>query len=130
LRFDGYFDQYERPVITVYVTFPALHKEGNVGFLVDTGADTTALNSDDTTTLGIDVSGLRVIGRASGVGQTDRLDIGAIGALVFTSTTSSQRTLVLPRSDVLRDVEYSLLGRDIIRQFKLYVNSTTVHLED
>lgn len=127
MRFSGHLDKDGRPFITLYVNFPVRHAEGNVDFLVDTGSDSTALNSADAFTLGL--RNLTYIGPSEGVGTTDAYDVGARGYVVFTDTAGKTTALWLPMSIVLKDVRYSLLGRDIIQQFKMHFDNASVFLE-
>ena len=130
MRFTGQFDRFNRPVITVYILFPSIHAEGNIDFLVDTGADGTTLNLQDATAIGIDVSSLIQNGQSRGVGVAPKFPVETAGTLLFTADDGSTKLPVShPSVIVLKNVSYSLLGRDVMRLFKLYMNKSSVYLE-
>jgi hypothetical protein len=130
LRFHGYIGEKGRPFLTIYTRFPFIHAQGDVDFLIDTGSDSTTLNTADAKSIGIDLKKLTYLGTASGVGETARLGIGSQGTLWFFDATGNSRREVLPKNEVLNNVDYSLLGRDIMTKFKLYFDNTTVYLDE
>lgn len=127
----GYFDGppgRRRPFVTATLTIPALTLAGEVHFLVDTGADSTLLAPRDATVLGIDPSRLAPGPPGVGVGgrtPTTSADafitldgltlVTTIRLLVPTSTRQHQALASIP----------SLLGRDVLRRFALFVEERT-----
>ena len=128
----GYLDSLGRPFITIYVLFPAMRNEGNIDFLIDTGSDSTVLSGADATLLGVDVSRLTTVGTTHGIEGMDvpKLGIPAEGILILTADDSQMKELLLPRSQVIQNLPLSLLGRDIIQQFHLFFDSSSVYLTD
>jgi hypothetical protein len=130
LRFIGYLDNLGRPFITIYVIFPTLKNEGNVDFLIDTGSDSTVLSGADANLLGIETSALAPVAYTRGIEGTDvpKLGIPATGTLILTADDTKTKELLLPQSEVIQNLALSLLGRDVIQQFKLYLDQRSTYL--
>ena len=104
--------------------FPAFVRDLEVALLVDTGADRTILGPLDTRRLGIDLSTLPAGRPSTGVGgQSQTRTTGAILKLesvsmeltILDSPLGSEPSLAIP----------SLLGRDILSRFALFIEERT-----
>lgn len=113
------------------VYFPRLQVSGSVSFLVDTGADSSALHTGDVRRLQIDVSKLKNPTKLNGIGGTavyyqedvllvfvePKLAVHAY-RLVLEVAHPTQRTLRLP----------SILGRDVIDRWRMTYDPSTANL--
>lgn len=94
-----------------------------VEFLVDTGADSTLLAPADLIFLGVDQRGLAATGLSTGIGGTIRTaTVDIILWLDQRALTASARVLLPGRlqQHALARIP-SLLGRDILREFALFM---------
>lgn len=118
-----------RPVIDAVFQFPTVTgRSFRVRLLVDTGADRTVLAPLDAMRLqrdfGVDISGLAVGIPSTGVGgQWGTRTIEAVLTL-DTVATSLVLTILEPQT-VRASAIPSLLGRDIISHFALFVEERT-----
>ena len=121
----GYFDLVGatlRPFIRCDISFPDYPDiaPAPIEFVVDTGADMTALSPDDAAGLGIQVAAL-------GFGQR----IGGVGSAFSTRVVESQITFQdfsTPHLLHIPEVSHpmpSLLGRDFMRGFALFMEERT-----
>ena len=121
-----------RPYVEGKISLLDFNISGGISFLVDTGADRTLLMPDDWRLLGLDYSVL-----------TDAIDIGGIGGSVTFLTTIATIAFAIPGKTVYiyaveiacapDDQDYrrypSLLGRDILDQWKMIYNPFQKTLE-
>jgi hypothetical protein len=117
-----------RPFITVHLTIPSQNISGDVNFLVDTGADSTVLAPTDSLFLGIDTTSLEQGVPSRGIGgTTPTVNTHAILTLNNRSFNIPLHILA-PRTrrqqQALRTIP-SLLGRDILLNFALFVEERT-----
>ncbi len=121
----GYFSTIgatRRPFL--YCDFEILGDPGvgpvGIEFLVDTGADRTLLSPIDAENIGLDVSKLKVGRRSIGVG-------GEMSTRVLESrlTTQGYSTLLTLHVPEARLPIPSLLGRDFIAHFGLFIEERT-----
>jgi hypothetical protein len=113
----------KRPYVYGYVTIPSLQVEGDVEFLVDTGADTTLLAPYDALALGIDVTRLPPGLPTRGVGGTAPTATVQATLILDSSTFSLTLRILAPQGRQQQHaLAYipSLLGRDIISHFALF----------
>ena len=119
---------YRRPYITARVALPAQSITGEVPFLVDTGADTTLLAPTDALRLGIDVAALPRGVSTTGVGGTTPTAIAAmtitLGTAPYTLTARILRPATPAQRRTLSRIP-SLLGRDILAHFALFLEDAT-----
>ena len=57
-----------------------------------------------------------------------KLGIKANGVLVLTDDKKKALSIALPQSEIIQSLAYSLLGRDILQQFRLYLDKRSVFL--
>jgi predicted aspartyl protease len=124
-RFEGLR---RRPFVTAHLSIPAQNISGQVSFLVDTGADSIVLAPADALFLGIDTTALQQGVPSIGVGgPTATVNTAAILTLNNRVFNVLLRILA-PRSrqqqQALRTIP-SLLGRDILSHFALFVEEHT-----
>jgi hypothetical protein len=127
----GYFEPdrpRKRPFVEARLDIPDLSISANLAFMVDTGADVTTLGTVDTLFLNIDRNRLPPSGRMVGVGgriatahinaslafEDLRLPI-LLRILTPWSRRQQQAVLGLP----------SVLGRDVLRHFALFMEERT-----
>ena len=117
-----------RPFVTARLSVPSLGTVGDVRLLIDTGADSTVLAPADALFLGVDVDSLPPGPPSTGVGGTMRtayaeatVDLDGlmldVRLRILAPTTAAQRR-ALARIP-------SLLGRDVLSQFALFVEERT-----
>jgi predicted aspartyl protease len=124
-RFEGLR---RRPFVTAHLSIPSQNISGQVSFLVDTGADSIVLAPADALFLGIDTAALQQGAPSIGVGgPTTTVNTAAILTLNNRVFNILLRILA-PRSrqqqQALRTIP-SLLGRDILSHFALFVEERT-----
>ncbi len=120
-----------RPFVVAHLTIPTLALVGTVHFLVDTGADSTVLAPRDATALRIDVSRLPAGPLSIGVGgRTPTASAAASLTLDARTFTTTLRILAPTRREQHRALGTipSLLGRDILRHFALFLEERTERL--
>ena len=111
-----------RPYIEGRVYFPRFDLEGDVSFLVDTGADASLLNPVDVVRIGVDVDLLEGSAESVGLG-------GAIQCFVepaWVIFTATEGTIYVYHSDIeiapihmdMLDL-LSLVGPDILDQWRM-----------
>jgi predicted aspartyl protease len=121
----GYFsaDQRRRPFVSASLQFPTHdNRELAVQFLVDTGADRTLLAPLDAARLGLDLDSLEPGVPSTGVGG--RTETRTVPAILSMDGVSIDVTLTLLASkSQLREFPIpSLLGRDVLSRFALFID--------
>ncbi|MBI3327240.1 MAG: retropepsin-like domain-containing protein [Nitrospinae bacterium] len=117
-----------RPFVLAHLTLPAFGLAGPVHFLVDTGADSTLLAPRDALTFGVDLSRLSPDTPSTGVGgRTPTVSTAAQLILEVHPFTIPLRILAPTgrRQQHLLSTIPSLLGRDILSHFALFVEQRT-----
>ncbi len=115
-----------RPFVRGTLEFPAFVRDLEVALLVDTGADRTILGPLDTRRLGIDLSTLPAGRPSTGVGgQSQTRTTGAILKLESFSTALELTILDSPPGSQPSLAIPSLLGRDILSRFALFIEERT-----
>ena len=127
----GYFGGYperRRPFVVANLSLPTIGIDGTVHFLVDTGADSTLLAPRDVISLGLDVGHLPQDTPTTGVGGRTATR-SAEAALTLDAITLTIRLRILspasPRQQQALSVIPSLLGRDILSHFALFLEERT-----
>jgi len=134
--------EFYRPYVSVEISFPELRVTDYIWFLVDTGADKTAISEKDVLRLGIDYNKLQ---------KADK-DLGGIGGSVDTYETEAVIKLSKDHVDrinvlvmknkipdeiqgeergkwkILHQKIPSLLGRDILDEFGVFIHRKTNRL--
>ncbi len=114
-----------RPFVQARFDFPSLNRSLEVPLLVDTGADRTIIAPLDANRLGLDLSTLSMGQPSTGVGG--QMNTRLVEALVTLDDFSTTLTLTilepLPERRALPIP--SLLGRDIISRFALFIEERT-----
>lgn len=114
------------PYIEARISFSRLRVRGLVSFLVDTGADGTVLMPVDSKKLGIDFRSLRHPTKSDGIGGVAK-GFNEIGLLSFSDRRYiySYRLQIEISEPTPHNHRFpSLLGRDIIDQWRLVMNSS------
>lgn len=120
-----------RPYIEGRIYLPRLNVRSNISFLVDTGADRSLLMPLDGTRMGLDYNQLAGNQEAVGIGGVSRHFVEP--ALVVFSEAGkylyiySINLTISSSNTSLMDVP-SLLGRDILDQWKMTYNPTKKEL--
>jgi predicted aspartyl protease len=100
--------------------------------VVDTGAFTTSISSKDARTIGLDFSTLERDNDAFGIGGTLESYFLKGISLAFRDTKSSFHVENLPTINALKgtpDMVPSLLGLDVLKNYKVYFDSKGVIIE-
>lgn len=134
MRIQGRWGRYDAPYVAVHLICEELSISKEVEFLIDTGASATNILDNDAIRLRIDHSKLRKAGtNAMGIGGEVTTYILPQAKLVF-KEEEGPHELLLDRIFVLEhEVEDpgtreriknipSLLGRDVINRFKLFLD--------
>ena len=112
----GFFSRNGRPYIFGTVTLPRLRVSTTVPFLLDTGADSSCLHSEDTSNLAVPESSLRNRSSVGGIGGTS-IYYREPATVTFVNgpfnTAAYDIDLDLSYSDETIGLP-SLLGRDIL----------------
>ena len=123
----GFFDEVGRPRVEARVGFTGLNQGGEIRFVVDTGADRTLIGYDDAIRLGVDYAryrpedGVRALGVASSLRTYDEEE----GWLVLRSVDDGEHAFGVALSVAEKNPDGwvpSLLGRDILDRFDLFVS--------
>lgn len=111
-----------QPYVEGFVVFPRLGVMGSVRFLVDTGADRTALMPDDCDYIGVSYETLHAEARSVGVGGAMRhfneptvIMFDEPGRRVF---QYENRTIIAEPNPQTKNLP-SLLGRDILDRWRM-----------
>ena len=117
------------PYVTGFVDIPAAGVDGMpVEFLIDTGADRSIIGSSDASRMvenfGVDFANLRDGPRSRGIGGTVATKTAEVG-LKFDDFLKNMRIEILEPPPDARFAIPSLLGRDILSQFALFVEERT-----
>ena len=130
----GYFSPTEnipnpRPYLTGSIDIPAVGLvEMRVDFLIDTGADRSIIGSFDAARMvgdfGVDLTDLQDGPRGRGIGGTVATKTAEV-ALTFGDFSQSMRMEILEPPPDARFAIPSLLGRDILSNFALFVEERT-----
>ncbi len=118
-----------RPYLTGSIDVPAIGVVGmRVDFLIDTGADRTIIGSSDASRMvdefGVDMADLQDGPRGRGVGGTVPTKTAGV-ALRFDDFSKNMRMEILEPPPDARFAIPSLLGRDVLSQFALFVEERT-----
>ena len=122
----GFFDGVGRPRVEARVGFTGLNLGGEIRFVVDTGADTTLIGYDDAIRLGVHYGhyrpedSVRTLGIAGSLRTYDEE-----GWLVLRSVDDGEHTFGVALSVAEENPDGwvpSLLGRDILDRFDLFVS--------
>lgn len=117
-----------RPYLEGRLFLPRLKVQGDISFLVDTGADSTVLMPLDATKLGLDYSKLTGSVQTIGVGGLAQM-FREPGAVMFLEGTRKLHLYMVdvdiasPTPDIA-DVP-SLLGRNILDHWRMHYNPST-----
>ena len=117
-----------RPFVTAHIALPSLDVAGDAQFLVDTGADSSLLSPIDALFLAIDISRLPQGAPGIGIGgMTTTVEAQATITLGTSPFPFALRVLA-PRTrrqaQAVRRIP-SLLGRDILAHFALFLEERT-----
>ena len=114
-----------RPYIEGRLVIPRLNLHGDVSFLIDTGADTSALMPADALRIGLPYAGLTNEREAVGVGGISR----SFAEQALVAFTDPGKSLFIYRIEIVIPVATpelqrlpSLLGRDILNQWSMSYN--------
>lgn len=134
--------EFYRPYVSVEVSFPELRVTDYIWFLVDTGADKTAISEKDVLRLGIDYKKIH---------KADK-DLGGIGGSVETYETEvviklskehiDRINVLVMKNKIPNEIQKeerekwkilyqkipSLLGRDILDEFGVFIHRKTNRL--
>jgi len=126
----GYFGGYpgrRRLFVIANLTIPALNISGNVHFLVDTGADSTLLAPRDAISLGVDVGRLPQDAPTTGIGGRTPTASAEATLTLDTLTFTIRLRILAPTARQLQALSVipSLLGRDILSHFALFLEERT-----
>ena len=121
----GYFSTVgavRRPFLYCDFEFPKFPDVGTVGveLLVDTGADRTILSPIDAESIGLDLSTLDAGRRSSGIGGETSTRV--VESRLTTQNYSTPLVLHIPE---VRQPIPSLLGRDFMSSFALFMEEST-----
>ena len=107
------------------VILPRLHVQGNISFLVDTGADNTVLMPIDAVRMGLDYAELRGNKLSVGVGGYSQMFVEP-GAAIFLEGSKRLHLYYLDihipsHTPEIADLP-SLLGRDVLDRWRMHYN--------
>ncbi len=110
------------PLLTCDVEFPDVPHIGTktIDLVVDTGADRTIISRPTAETIGLDLAGLPDGGTSSGIGGVSALR--QIRTLLSVQGYSIELWLAIQEA---RHPVPSILGRDFIRHFALFMEETS-----
>ena len=121
-----------RPYVQGLLFIPRLGKNRRIDFLVDTGSDSTILNSNDGKMMGIDYGRLRYTEPIYGVGAKTKASVHS--AIVTFATDDGPLVLYNIRLDITpnlpdTDILPSQLGTDVLHRWRMYWDSHQDRLE-
>jgi predicted aspartyl protease len=114
-----------RPFVDGNIEFPTLGRTVKVGFLVDTGADRTILSPPDARRLTIDPSAFQEGVSSTGVGGTMPTRVANVYLSIGAFSTPLTLTILNPPAGTPLSPIPSLLGRDVLSRFALFVEERT-----
>jgi hypothetical protein len=125
----GYFAtgaRARRPFVNAVLDLPAVGRRLSVPLLVDTGADRTVLAPLDARRWRVDLTALPAGAPSSGIGgRVTTRTVDAILTLQDFSTSLSLTILEWPPPPAPTPAIHSVLGRDVISRFALFVEERT-----
>lgn len=109
-----------RPYVEARLFLPAIGIEGDVSFLVDTGADSTCLSATDATRLGVDMGRLTEVSYCGGIGGeiAVRPTKGLIAFAGARALHLYEITIDVLEDSAGHDIP-SLLGRDVLDRLRM-----------
>ena len=128
----GEVRELDRPYLRCRLSLPRLGIVSEIRFLVDTGADASYLHPGDGTDIGIPFDLLQGRSTSQGIGGTASY-FPESAELVFLDETASQyqgyRIVInVAKPGDVSDRIPSLLGRDVIRQWRMDYDPTNIRL--
>lgn len=128
----GYFKE-NRPTINTFLLSPNFSKISNIEFIIDTGADGSAITLADALKLGTDI--ISVVspnrhGTTEGVGgPTDKYSIEDIGFVFLDYSPSTNKISFhieyLEKIDLIPKLPLSILGRDLLDRFDIEISKVS-----
>ena len=121
----GFFDRFGRPTVEVRVSLASLNLDGMVQFIVDTGAQ-TLIGYEDAVDLGVDFKQYDQDSAVASVGVGGSLRVyPEDGRLTFRDAGDNHHPFDITLGVAERNPDGwipSLLGRDILRWFRVVVS--------
>ena len=122
----GFFDRLGRPTVEGRVSLTSLNRDGVVQFIVDTGADQTLIAYEDAVDLGVDFEQYNQSSVVASVGVGGSLRVYPEGGrLIVRDAGDNYHPFDITLGLAERNPDGwipSLLGRDILRWFRVVVS--------